>query len=246
MKVIINADDFGYCTDVNRAIEKAFRSGLISSTTILPNMPGFEEAAMLAKNKDFINRVGIHLNLFEGLPLTKEMQNCGIFCDEKGTFHKKKIRPFDPFWMDSKIIYNELYAQISKVLSAGIIPTHLDSHAQLHTNYFVGSIVIKLAKQFNIPSIRISSAVFKRERKISQIMVNLYNLRLKVNGFKCVNYVGAIPDVIPILHKLTGVVEVIVHPVLRNGSLIDFEHESEIGDLLTPFQEVIKISYADL
>ena len=44
MDLIINADDFGKCHAVNVAIRDAFRQGLISSTTLMANMDGFDEA----------------------------------------------------------------------------------------------------------------------------------------------------------------------------------------------------------
>ena len=45
--LIINADDFGYDSDVNHAILTSFSKGFCSSTSIIPNMPGFEEACQL-------------------------------------------------------------------------------------------------------------------------------------------------------------------------------------------------------
>ncbi|MCB6144124.1 ChbG/HpnK family deacetylase, partial [Lachnospira pectinoschiza] len=43
-KIIINADDFGYSSGVNQGIIKAFREGVLSSTTLMANMPGCDEA----------------------------------------------------------------------------------------------------------------------------------------------------------------------------------------------------------
>lgn len=246
MKIIINADDFGYSSDVNKAIEHAMKIGLISSTTMLVNMSGFEEGILLAKSEDFIERVGIHLNLFEGAPLTKEIQNCPIFCDKNGIFHGKKIRFYDPLIMKSSIIYNELFAQIDKAVKSGIRPTHLDSHAHRHTNYFIGNIVIKLAKQFNIPSIRIHPNLNKRKNILSKMMVTIYNVRLTKHGIKCVDYVGSIPEIKSTLPKLKGIIEVIAHPVYKNGTILDSEYNSEITQLLSPFEEFEKITYAEL
>ena len=246
MKIIINADDFGYSSDVNSTIEKVIKNGLITSTSILSNMPGFEEAAVMAKTKDLIDRVGVHLNLFEGKPITKEMQECRVFCDEKGTFQKYRIKFLDPLKIKSGIIYNELSAQIDKVLSTGIKPTHLDSHGNLHANYFIGRIVIKLAKQYNIPSIRINRNVHRRRSQLAKMKIELYNLRLKWHGIKCSDYLGNIPDVTSALPELNGIVEVIAHPVSKNGSILDSEYEGELTHLLSPFQEFEKISYAKL
>ena len=248
MKLIINADDFGYSSDANKAIVKTLTNGLVSSTSIMANMPGFEEAVSLIKTKKMINQVGIHLNLFEGKPLTKEMQKCRVFCNDEGIFyyHSRKIKRFDTLKIPAAIIFNELSAQIEKVLNAGIIPTHLDSHGNIHTNYFIGSILIKLAKQYNIPSIRKTSNLLKRNNIFSKMMVILYNLRLQWHGFKSVNYSGTISDVTSNLNNLTGTVEVIVHPVYNNGMLFDSEEKVEFTQLVAPFQEIEKISYAEL
>ena len=43
---IINADDFGLSSSVNKIVE-SFNNGLINSTTLMANMPGFEEAVEL-------------------------------------------------------------------------------------------------------------------------------------------------------------------------------------------------------
>lgn len=256
MKIIINADDFGYSSEINKAIEQAIKRGIISSTTILVNMPAFDEAVDIAKRENFIDRIGIHLNLFEGKPITKEMQECKLFCDENhhyhgrkdenGVFRGKKKKIFDPLLTNRNIIFNELSAQIEKAVDAGIVPTHLDSHGQLHTNFFIGNIVIDLAKKYNIPSIRINSNLRKRKNIFSKLEIMLYNLRLQRNGIKCVDYVGTIPEVSDAMPKLTGTVEIIVHPICQNGTIEDAEFEGELVHLLSPFREKAKIAYSDL
>ena len=47
--LFVNADDFGLSHEVNMAIVEAFKKGLINNTTIMVNMPGFEEAVRLAE-----------------------------------------------------------------------------------------------------------------------------------------------------------------------------------------------------
>ena len=71
-KLIINADDFGLNTSVNHAIIESFEKGLINSTTLMANMPGFEEAIELAHKNNIIDKIGIHLCLTEGEPITKK------------------------------------------------------------------------------------------------------------------------------------------------------------------------------
>ena len=63
--LIINADDFGLCKGVNSGIAEAHTKGILTSTTLMTNMPAAEEAVKIAKGLLTLG-VGIHLNLTEG------------------------------------------------------------------------------------------------------------------------------------------------------------------------------------
>ena len=56
-KLIINADDFGLSEAVNYGIISAHKTGVVTSTSTMANMPGFEHAMELLKeNKKLINK----------------------------------------------------------------------------------------------------------------------------------------------------------------------------------------------
>ena len=64
-KVIVNADDFGLTQSVNRGIVRAYMDGVVTSTTLMVNMPDTLHAIMLAQKYN-LNDIGIHLNLTKG------------------------------------------------------------------------------------------------------------------------------------------------------------------------------------
>src|SRR5260370_39541589 len=66
--VSVNADDFGWSEGVNRGIVEAYRSGIVTSTTVLANGAAFDGAAQLARQERRLG-VGVHLNLRDGAPL---------------------------------------------------------------------------------------------------------------------------------------------------------------------------------
>src|ERR1700753_2195819 len=75
--LIINADDFGLSSIVNRAILVSMEKGLVTSTSIMANMPGFDHAIGLVRvHSKLAGRVGVHLNLTEGQPLSKPILGC--------------------------------------------------------------------------------------------------------------------------------------------------------------------------
>ena len=64
-RVIINADDFGLTEGINRAVVEAHRDGVLTSTTLMSDMPGAQAAVAIAHETPSLG-VGVHLNLREG------------------------------------------------------------------------------------------------------------------------------------------------------------------------------------
>ena len=60
-KLIVNADDFGLCSSVNKAIIDCHLAGNINSTTLMVNMPGSIEAVELAKQHPKLG-IGLHFS----------------------------------------------------------------------------------------------------------------------------------------------------------------------------------------
>ena len=238
IKLIINADDFGYSPLVNAAIVKAFADGLISSTTLMPNMPGFEDAVSLIHNGRIpANSTGIHLNLFEGDPLTEQMKECRVFCDEDGRFNEKRISFSAPRHC-LEAVRLELETQLQKALDTGITFTHLDSHAHRHTNWFVGKVVIDLARKHGLPAVRQTTNCGKSNLPRT-ILRLLYNYRL--GSLRKTRYFGNIPDMVAAYQRICRItdgstVEIMCHPVFdEDGQVIDAEFKKPLAELLSPF-----------
>ncbi len=69
MRLIVNADDFGYTPGVTRGIVRAHREGIVTSTTMMANAPDTESAARAARSTRSLD-VGVHLVFTYGRPLT--------------------------------------------------------------------------------------------------------------------------------------------------------------------------------
>lgn len=159
-RIIVNADDCGRSEMVDAAIEECIQSGCITSTTVMANMDDFEGAVGLYNTyKDHIS-FGCHLNLTQGQPLLNSqiLQDIGFT-----TVSDKGIVELNGMHLrNSKItksakvaIYEELDAQIQKVLDSGIAISHIDSHHHIHNGISILPIVVKVAKKYNINKIRI-------------------------------------------------------------------------------------------
>lgn len=158
MRIIVNADDCGYSTEVDAAIEKCIQSHKITSTTILSNMNDFDGAISLYKKYASDISFGIHLNLTEGHPLTfsEDLLNYGFYKVKESSivFNGAAFRyKYIPKTISSAI-ERELECQIKKLLEANILISHIDSHHHIHTAFSIYPIVVKLAKRYNINKVR--------------------------------------------------------------------------------------------
>lgn len=132
-RVIINADDFGLSSPVNEAVAEAHEHGVLSSATIMANMPGFDEAVRIARGHPALG-VGVHINLLRGAPLS-DPTSVRSLVDGRGRFLGSVAAIWKRFVLqriDPHHIERELSAQIRRVIDAGIVPTHVDSEKHLH------------------------------------------------------------------------------------------------------------------
>lgn len=149
MKVIFNADDFGYSRATNFGIIDAFKFGVVRSTSILVNTPAFEHAVSLYnENAPLGLGVGIHLNLMMGKPLC---DNLDTLTDANGNFYKFSLFDTNKNYFDDKEIEMEFEAQINKALNAGIKLTHIDSHYGIHMQDPLFAVAVKLAQKYDLP-----------------------------------------------------------------------------------------------
>ncbi len=154
-RIIINADDFGLCEGVNKAVAQAHTTGVLTSATIMTNMPAADQAAEIAKKMPSLG-IGVHLNLSEGRPISEKntvaplLGTDGNFC-----LSPAKIALFSLSQVKYRnAIRSELAAQIQWAIDKGLKPTHLDSHKHIHSFPVIFSIVCKLAESFNIKAVR--------------------------------------------------------------------------------------------
>jgi chitin disaccharide deacetylase len=134
--LIPNADDFGFTRDVNDGILHAHLQGILTATTLMATGDAFDHAVVLARENRSLD-VGVHLVLVgsDGFPPTVGQ-----------LIRQIALRRIN--------IYDLLAAQVRKVQSAGIQPTHLDTHKHTHLLPPVLNAVARIASEFQIPWVR--------------------------------------------------------------------------------------------
>src|SRR5262249_60976007 len=83
-RLIVNADDFGLTTGVNRAIIEGHTRGAITSATLMANMPAFDAAVRLANDHPSLG-VGLHINITQGRPVA-DASRVSSLINDRGAF----------------------------------------------------------------------------------------------------------------------------------------------------------------
>lgn len=125
--IVVNGDDLGVSAGVNQGIAEAHRQGVLTSASLMVEMPASREGADLANDLPALS-VGLHADLTDisGQQLAGRdaAQQCGAVLQ----------RQLDRF--------QEL---------VGRLPTHLDSHHNVHRDPFLLSSFLELADRHRLP-----------------------------------------------------------------------------------------------
>ena len=83
-KVVITADDLGIALETNAAVEVAHREGILTSASLMANMPAFADAVAIAHRNPQLG-IGVHLVLTSGRPVLPP-QRVPLLVDARGRF----------------------------------------------------------------------------------------------------------------------------------------------------------------
>jgi predicted glycoside hydrolase/deacetylase ChbG (UPF0249 family) len=248
-QVIVNADDFGLSANENAVILGAFQAGVISSATLMANMPAFEAACAMARHPLLEGRIGLHFNLTYGRPVSKAILARHTFCDGHGTFDLSLSR--QSLWLcreDREAVRGELQAQWQRCVDHGVRPSHLDSHQHVHNIWPIGEIVARFAAQQGVP-VRLARNLGQNLSLPKRVFKGLLNRRLQGLAGATADYVCTPVDLRNAVAPTDGVLEIVAHP---NQLGADFgDAYLEPGESLSSVLErrlsgVARISYAEV
>jgi predicted glycoside hydrolase/deacetylase ChbG (UPF0249 family) len=248
--LIINADDFGISKAVNYAIMAAMDSTICTDTTLLANFDESENAARLAISMSRADRVGIHLNLTEGFPLSLKIRNEPRFCNQEGYFHNKKLKRIVLLSKSEKIaVQEELTSQIRLCRKFGIPISHADSHNHIHEEPGLGLLVMDILKNENIPYLRLTNNIGETSF-VNKIYRSTYNLVLGFKGLTVTEYFGSITNLNNYTKMIdeNSVVELMIHPgKIVDNQILDVYSNENLSLLLPQIIDRNKlISYSQL
>jgi predicted glycoside hydrolase/deacetylase ChbG (UPF0249 family) len=141
-QLVVNADDFGFTPDVNTGIVEAHRDGILTAATLMANGDAFDDAVRLARHTPTLD-IGCHLVLIGGPSLVTGKPFPATAPQLVAALATGRIR-----------VYDELKAQVRRIVDSGLEPTHLDTHKHTHLAPPVLDAVARLSREFGIRWVR--------------------------------------------------------------------------------------------
>lgn len=228
MKILINADDFGWDDDTVDATITCFEAGALTSATIMPTMPAVERAAEYARRNPRFS-FGVHLTyvgdgiesaLTPGPELPALARADGVFLPSQKTRVRALLRRVDPVQVERETI-----AQLEKIRALGVPISHVDAHGHMHKFHVFRSTLAKVLPRYGITKVRsVQDVYLKKPYKSPTYWLGAHWKREIDSRFRTTRHLylpwgsaqGSWVD--PFLDlQLEGIVEVGVHPGTREA-----------------------------
>ena len=245
-KLIINADDFGLTSGVNRGVITCHAAGIVTSTTLMVQGAAAPEAADLAAANPGLG-VGLHLNLTAGSPVLP-VDRVPSLVNSDGLFPGRLQAAL---WLTTGHargvhLEKEITAQLERCRALGIEPTHVDSHHHIHAHPRLRTLLVRVCRKLGISRRR----AYRRTAAAGAGGLLLASLELlpshepalkTPNGLFGVDTVGArdlVQDLELVLERGRGVLELMCHPgysdeTLKQVSSYSSGREDEMRSLLS-------------
>lgn len=153
-RLIINADDFGFTSGVNRAIAETHLHGVVTSSTLMANGKSFSAAVKLAKGMPKLS-VGCHVVLIDGEPVVDPTTLPSL---TRSNAFRNGLKSFAARAVTGRInpqeIAKEVEAQIRKLQAAGIHVSHVDTHKHTHIFPPILRPLLRAAKACGVRALR--------------------------------------------------------------------------------------------
>jgi predicted glycoside hydrolase/deacetylase ChbG (UPF0249 family) len=122
-RLIVNADDLGYSTGVNRGIVEAHQRGIVTSTSLMVDRAAAAECAEIARDVPTLS-IGLHAVLDDHDELTVTAETCDAELE-------RQLRRFGEI--------------------VGTRPTHIDSHHHTHRDSGIHDVFVAFADRHALP-----------------------------------------------------------------------------------------------
>ncbi|MDE1937677.1 MAG: hopanoid biosynthesis-associated protein HpnK [Alphaproteobacteria bacterium] len=260
-QLIVTADDFGAAREVNDAVERGYKDGILTTASLMVAAPAASDAVERAKAMSL--PVGLHLVLVEVRPVLPAAVIPDLV-DGDGFFRNDMVRAgVDMFFLPyvRRQLAAEIEAQFKAFAATGLTLDHVNAHKHFHLHPTIAGLTLRIGRHFGLKAIRVpyepAEVLRKIEPKTSgSFVVESWARRLRkrlaavgifspdrvfglawsgaMTPARLRGLLGQLPD---------GITEIYLHPATAAGFSLaapGYQYESELAALLS--QEAIDIT----
>lgn len=157
-RLIVNADDFGAAPEINEAVERAYRDGILRSASLMVGAPGFADAVERARRLPGL-AVGLHLVLVYGHPVLPP-ERIPDLVDVRGEFPTNLARAGMHFFFHPRIrqqLEGEINAQFARFAATGLTLDHANAQCHMHVHPTIFRLMLKVGRRYGLRAVRIPS-----------------------------------------------------------------------------------------
>jgi len=155
-RLVVTADDFGAAAQVNDAVERAHRNGILSAASLMVSGAAAADAVARARALPSL-RVGLHLVLVEGKPVLPAGAVPDLV-DASGHFRTDMARAGAAMFFLPKVrrqLAAEIEAQFAAFAATGLTLDHVNAHKHFHLHPTIAGEIVRVARSHRVKGARV-------------------------------------------------------------------------------------------
>ena len=154
--LIVTADDFGSAVEVNEAVERAYRDGVLTAASLMVSAPAAADAIARAKRMPGL-RVGLHIVLVDGRPVLPPDSIPSLVAAD-GLFSQDMFRAgvgmfFRPDTRRELAL--EVEAQFETFAASGLALDHVNAHKHFHLHPTIAGCILRSGQRHGLRGVRV-------------------------------------------------------------------------------------------
>ncbi|TNC13390.1 ChbG/HpnK family deacetylase [Methylobacterium terricola] len=155
-RLVVTSDDFGLSPQVNAAVERAHRDGILTAASLMVSAPAAADALLRARSLPSL-RVGLHLVLVEAWP-TLPPAALPALTDGAGLMRADQARLGLDLALKAparRQLEAEIRAQFEAFRATGLPLDHVNAHKHFHIHPIIAGMVLRIGREYGMRAIRV-------------------------------------------------------------------------------------------
>ncbi|TCM16051.1 hopanoid biosynthesis associated protein HpnK [Novosphingobium sp. PhB165] len=154
-RLVVTADDFGASLEVNEAVERAHRDGILTAASLMVGGAAVNDAVERAKRLPSLG-VGLHVVLVDGRPVLPS-DRVPALVDSEGKFRTDMVRAAMRIFASPaarRQLAAEVEAQFDAFAATGLPLDHVNAHKHFHLHPTIAATLVKVGKAHGMRTVR--------------------------------------------------------------------------------------------